>query len=78
LQSFNSSFKKAVDIYTRLLKNSSEIIMTEEEPTASKNLCEVNQSFSVAVGKSLRSPEVASQLGVIYKTLNTRLGAVSI
>lgn len=61
-----------MDIYIDLLKNSCENKWIEEESSACKNLVEVNQSFSVTVGKSMSSREVISHMGTIYNALNTR------
>lgn len=62
-----------MDIYIHLLKNFCGNSVVQEENVAIRNSVEVNQSFSVTVGKTIRSHDVVSRMGVIYNVLNTRL-----
>lgn len=66
----SSSLRELIDIY---IQNFCDSNLEEDDSTlVYKGSFEVNQSFSVAVGKTMSSHEVISRMRRIYNDLNTR------
>ena len=72
LQSLNlSSENEVADVYIHMLLNFCDNFAQEKHLT-SKSSVEVDQSFSVTVGKVAESHQVISNMGIIYNILKKR------